>query len=87
MTTERELIEQHTRRSAHGPKRFDDGFPEHGTPEYEALGHAERLRICEERSGIFRDPGDESTAPTVTPRPYAARDPILNPIDRWEQQR
>jgi hypothetical protein len=82
--TERELIEAHTIRRRHGPKRFGDGLPEMGTPEYEALDYAERLQLCELRSGIFRAPSDEPAGaiPTVPPRRYGRHE--NNPLDAWK---
>jgi hypothetical protein len=76
--TEQQIVEQHTVRSGHVSRRFDDGRPELGSIEYDALDYAERLRVCEERVGIFRDEsGGITSAP---PQPYGASE--RNPIDR-----
>jgi hypothetical protein len=75
MTTDRQIIEQHTVRTDPRRRVFADGFPEPGSDEYRALSHDDRLAICEARAGLIRG------APRAIP--YTARDPIPNPIDRW----
>jgi hypothetical protein len=65
--TERDVIEQHTVRSRYGPPRFNDGFPEQGTPEYAALPYGDLLALCRLRAG-------------TPPLPYASEN---NPIDSW----
>jgi len=80
--TEREIVRRHTVRTP-GRKRFNDGLPELGTPEYELLDPATQLQIGEQRAGIFRPTEEDNGAATnVPPRPYGRDE--HNPIDAKE---
>jgi hypothetical protein len=57
--------------------------PVPGSPDFYRLPFEERLRICEERIGIFREPVDDG-AFVLPGRPYGASDPIRSPFDSWK---
>lgn len=80
-TDARERVLACVRRTVHGPRRFGDGLPEFGTDEYERLGAAEQLELCELRAGIVRDTGEAFAG--VPPR---YDDDTRNPIDRWTEE-